>query len=186
MKFDILTYGQRDGSRTLRDSFIMDLYDRMVNDGSDKTVFYAGHIDSRESFLKYIKNPSLAFYVLTVDGEVVGMTWLDHIEDKKAYNHFCVFSEFWGKDTVKLGRATLGRLINMQYGGQYVFDLFTGIVPVWNTLAIDFAVACGGKNLGIVPCGIWNAKKQKSESAAFIYYTREGEDDNSTDAAISV
>jgi len=52
MKVDILTYCETDGIKTFRDSFIMGLYDRMVKDGTAKTVFYAGHVTTRDHFFK--------------------------------------------------------------------------------------------------------------------------------------
>jgi len=169
----IIPYCKQDGIRTFRDSDVMGFYDRMEKDGTHKIVFYAGHINSRESFLRYMKDPGTLLYVLIIDNDIVGVTWLDGIEDKSAFDHFCIFSEFWGQDTVALGKTVLKMLTCTQYEGEYVFDLFKGMVPAWNQRAVDFAVACGGVNLGVVPNGIWNEGKKKSEDAVFIYYTRE-------------
>ncbi len=173
MEVKIFPYTKRDGIRTMRDSDILGLYDQMVEDGSAELVFYAGHIKNRDDFLKYMKAPGVYLYILEVNKDVVGVTWLDKIEDKTAFNHFCVFSNFWGKNTAGLGRVTLKKLINIGDVHGFVFDVFKGTVPVWNKRAIEFAQACGGMNLGVVPNGIWNAGKHKSEDAAFIYYTRE-------------
>ncbi len=173
MEVKVFPYTKRDGIRTKRDSDILDLYDRMVTDGSAGIVFYAGHVKTREDFLRYMKDPGVHLYVLEVDDEIVGMTWLDKIENKSAFNHFCVFSNFWGKDTVALGKASLQKLINMGDEDGFVFDVFKGAVPAWNKRAIEFAQACGGVNLGVIPYGIWDAAKEQSVDAVVIYYTRE-------------
>jgi hypothetical protein len=167
----IIPYVAIDGIMTFTDTSILSLYDRMVKDGTHEIVFYAGHITGRESFLKYMKRPSVMLFVLIRNKDHIGFTWLDGIEDRAAYNHFCLFSEYWG-DTVEIGTYALNLLMNMQGRDGYVFDLFKGTVPVWNTHAVDFAVKCGGQTLGVLPNAVWNAAKNKSEDAVFIYYTR--------------
>jgi hypothetical protein len=170
----IVSYSPQDGIMPFPDSFITNLYSRMVEDGTRDIVFYAGHIDSPEAFLRYMKRPDVWLYVFLVGDEVAGFTWLDGMEDRSCFNHFCVFKEFWG-DTICLGKTVLNRLMNMNKDGVYAFDLFKGLVPAWNTHAIEFAIKCGGKKLGLLPKAVWNAEKQRSEDAVFIYYTRGGE-----------
>jgi hypothetical protein len=170
-KNELVPYVAVDGIMTFTDSAIMSLYDKMAEDGTHEIVFYAGHITDRESFLRYMKRPDVMMYVLIQEGDHIGFTWLDCIEDRTAYNHFCLFSPYWGK-TVEIGTRALNLLMNMQNKDGYVFDLFKGTVPVWNTHAVDFALKCGGKKLGILPKAVWNAAKNESEDAVFIYYTR--------------
>ena len=173
MELKIFPYTKKDGLRTRTDSGIMALYDQMATDGSAGIVFSEGHIDSRESFLKYMKAPGTYLFVLKVDDEIVGVTWLDEIKDKTAFNHFCVFSNFWGKDTVALGKTTLQKLIHIGDEAGYVFEVFLGKVPAWNKRAVEFAQACGGVNLGVIPYGIKDAAKEQNIDAVLIYYTRE-------------
>jgi hypothetical protein len=167
----LVPYIAVDGIMTFPDSAIMSLYDRMVEDRTHEVVFYAGHITDREFFLRYMKRPGVMLFALVMNKDHIGFTWLDGIEDRTAYLHFCLFSEYWG-DTVEIGTYALNLLMNMQGKDGYVFDLFKGIVPVWNAHAVDFAVKCGGKKLGVLPNAVWNAAKNKSEDAVFIYYTR--------------
>lgn len=173
MEVKIFPYYENDGMRTFRDSDIMALYDRMVQDNTAGAVFSTGDIKNRVDFLRYMKDPGTLLYVLEVDGEVVAVTWLDRREHKSAFNHFCVFSSFWGKDTIGLGKAALTQLINMADQNGYVFDVFLGMVPASNERAIAFAQACGGVNLGTIPYGVYDAAQGCQVDAVSIYYTRE-------------
>lgn len=174
MEVKIFPYTKVDGMRTKRDSEIMALFDQMVLDGTASIVFFAGHIKTREDFLKYMKDPGVHLYILAVGDETVGVTWLDNIVDKSALNHFCGFSNYWGVEgSEAIGKAALGKLINMRDETGYIFDVFTGCIPAWNTRAIEYARACGGVSLGVIPCGIWDSAKGQSVDAVVIYYTRE-------------
>jgi hypothetical protein len=171
---NLIPYIEVDGIRTLTDSQVMGLYDRMEKDGSHRAVFSTGDIKNRNDFLRYMKQRGVLLHVIHVGKETAGINWLDNFDRKTAFMHFCVFSEFWG-DTEFIGRQTLQQLIHMKGAdGDFVFDLFKGLVPVWNTRAIDFSLECGGVNLGTVPKAVWNHEKGASEDAAFIYFTRGG------------
>jgi hypothetical protein len=76
----IIPYVAIDGIMTFTDTSILSLYDRMVKDGTHEIVFYAGHITGRESFLKYMKRPSVMLFVLIRNKDHIGFTWLDGIE----------------------------------------------------------------------------------------------------------
>jgi hypothetical protein len=172
LNFKLFPYTEIDGIRTISDSDMKRLFDRTVNDGSDKIVFYEGTILTSDEFLTAMKSPQVLFYVLYLGADIVGYTWLNRFENHTARNHFCGFSEVWGQSVV-LGRKAISQLIRMKdRSGHYIFDLFTGFIPVWNKLAIDFALNCGAQTHGVIPNAIWNQEKQKSEDAVFIYYTR--------------
>lgn len=182
MELKIFPYYENDGMRTFRDSDIMALYDRMVQDNTANTVFSTGDIKDRVDFLRYMRSPGTLLYLLEVDKELVAITWLNRREHKSAFNHFCVFSNFWGKDTVALGKATLTKLINMADQNGFVFDVFFGMVPASNERAIKFAQACGGVKLGTVPYGIYDGASGCQVDAVSIYYTRETCDASIQDA----
>lgn len=171
---NIIPYVAVDGIMSFPNSRVMGFYDQMAKDGSAEDVFLTGDIRSREDFLRYMQRPGVMLYVLAIGQDLVGVVWLDGIENKSAYMHFCAFSTIWGK-VESVGKETIRRLINLHIkDGEYAFDLFKGQVPSSNTRAINFAKRCGGKILGEIPQCLWNANKNKSESATFIYYTREG------------
>ncbi len=177
MNLTILPYSEVDGIRTATDSDIKRLFKRTAEDGIDSIVFYEGTIQTEDEFLRMARSHQILFYILMDGNETVGYTWLNRFENHTARQHFCIFKNYWGK-SLDLGKTVLKSLIHMKDGnGNYLFDLLTGFVPAWNERAINFSLKCGGKSHGIIPNAIWNKKKQKSEDAVFIYYTRRGEDD---------
>ncbi|MCP3940050.1 MAG: GNAT family N-acetyltransferase [Desulfobacteraceae bacterium] len=172
MNIKLMPYTEIDGIRTISDSKIKKLFDRTICDGVAKTVFYEDTIQTNDQFLSAMKNEAVLFYLMIVDGEIVGYTWLNRFENHTARQHFCVFKDFWGK-SIDLGKQVLSDLLHMKdKAGNFIFDLLTGFVPAWNERAIKFSLKCGGKTYGKIPKAIWNDKKQISEDAFFIYYTR--------------
>ncbi len=165
----LLPYTEIDGIRTVKDSVIKGLFQMTVTEGLDKIVFYEGTVQTADEFLRVMKN-SMSWLFMK-DGEIIGYTWLNRFENKTARHHFCVFKDHWGQ-LEELGRYTIQRLVNLESGDGYVFDLLTGFIPAWNERAIKFALKCGGKTHGVIPNAIWNHEKQQSEDAVFIYYTR--------------
>jgi len=176
MTFQLLAYTEIDGIRTAADSDVKQLWERTLADGLDKIVFYEGTISTAYDFLNMAKQPGTAFYFIFAGTDVIGYTWLNRFENRTARQHFCVFKEYWGK-SLDVGRFVLDKLIHMKNPeGEFILDLLTGYVPAWNERAIKFSLKCGGRSHGIIPNAIFNGVTGKSESAAFIYYTREGKD----------
>ncbi|HEX9972294.1 MAG TPA: hypothetical protein VGD14_09505 [bacterium] len=172
MAFRLLSYTEIDGIRTAADSDIKKLWERTVADGLDKIVFYEGTIWNAEQFLKMVKHPGAAFYFIFDGVDNIGYVWLNRFENRTARQHFCVFKEYWGK-TLDVGKFVLDEIMNMKnQDGEFILDLLTGFVPVWNEKAIKFSMKCGGKTYGTIPNAIFNGHTGKSEDAFFIYYTR--------------
>lgn len=166
----LLPYTKIDGIRTVTDSEIKKLFTRTVSDGLDKIVFYEGTIQTEDQFLIAMKR--VLFFIIKQQEETIGYVWLNRFENHTARQHFCVFKEYWGQSE-QIGRDVLSMIMNRKDShGTFIFDLLTGFVPAWNKRAIAFALKCGGKTYGVIPNAVWNHKKQKSEGAVFIYYTR--------------
>lgn len=173
---ELIPYTYHDGIPTFRDSDIRGFYDRMVSDGTADMVFYDGHIKSSEDFLRFMKSVNL--FVAYKEKVIMGLAWLNKIENKSAYFHFCGFSSCWGEDAAGISRDTVNQLIEQKdSAGEYFFDVFIGLVPSFNKRALDFLIECGGHAVGEVPYAIWSDKKQKSVSGTLIYYVR-GSDEN--------
>lgn len=171
-KYKLLPYIEIDGIRTFRDSEIMNLFSKTEKDGLIPVVFYEGTVQTPLDFLRMAKAQGTLFYVLTIGECHVGYVWLNRPENRTIRLHFCVLREFWC-ESVSLGKYVLDKLSNMKTKtGEYIFDLFVGWIPEWNTRASRFANACGWKSFGPVPNAIFNIKNGKSEPAFFYYYTR--------------
>lgn len=172
MNFQILPYTKNDGIRNISDSNIKKLFDRTKKDGLDKIVFFDGFIQTADQFLFMAKSTGSLFYVLYDDEKVIGYAWLNRFESHTARMHYCTFADYWGH-AIDIGKFVLKELIYLKdANGDFIWDLFKGIVPAWNERAVNFSLKCGGKKLGVLPGVIWNQEKQKSEDGIVIYYTR--------------
>jgi len=174
-----MPYCEIDGVSTFRDSEILELYDRMVKAGLAETVFSDGQINNREDWLQAMKSPENFLYVVYVGTGIAFLVWLNRVETRKAQVHFCGFFKVWRIGSVKIGKQVLNILMNKRdSGGNYLFDVLTGLLPSSNKPAIEYMQKCGWKIIGELPFGTWNNKKQKSESAVMSYYAREAQDEN--------
>ena len=172
MQVSLLPYSEIDGIRTATDSEIMALFTRTREDGLDSIVFYEGTVATKEQFLQVMKYGENLLYLVLSDKETIGYAWLNRFENRTARYHFCAFRDYWG-NLDEIAKSIMDILINMKaQDGEYLFDLFTGYIPVWNQRAIKFTLKNGGKSAGVIPNAIWNATTKKSEDAEFIYYIR--------------
>jgi hypothetical protein len=160
----ILPYAYHDGIPTMRDSDIKKLYDMMVRDGTDKTVFYDGMIDNRQKFLDFMQSSENMLLVVSEEGPVA-CGWLNHFEHKTAQAHFCVFSEGWPK-AVEIGKILIDTAL-CDTG----IDMLIGYIPDGNPGALKFAQKCGAQLLGRLPHGSVD-ENGKSHPTSIVYYTR--------------
>lgn len=175
-EYVVVPYCEFDGVRTYKDSFIMELYDKMVEEGTADTVFSGSGIDSPKSFLAMAKGrpDEVLFYLLFVDGEVGGIAWLNRFQYRWAQFHFCTFKRIWGRETIGLAKHTLERLLTLGGEGNYLFDMFVGIMPSRNSVGLAYVQKCGGVVSGTLPYGVFNQTTGESEEATIITLTREG------------
>lgn len=172
MKIDLIPYTSVDGIATFGDTFIKELYNRMVFDNTAGMVFYDGSVQSSDAFLRTMKFNQNALFILSVDDEISGIVWLNNFEQKSASFHFCFFSNIWGKDTALIGKKCFSILLDMKNKDEYLFDLVTGIIPVRNKKAIKWAEEIGAGVVGKLPLGAWIHEEQRSEDAIIFYVER--------------
>lgn len=172
-RLKLIPYCDVDGCRTFRDTEIRDLYERMVQDGTAETVFSARDITTAEEFLEAMKHGAHNLFVVMVDGQKAGIVWLNMFEGRFARCHWCVFSPYWGKESVEIGKESLRLVMNMKdREGIFMLDMLLGIVPSMNRLAINYCEKCGGIIQGEIPyLSMWQGN---SVPGTIIYYTREG------------
>lgn len=170
---NVLPYVRTDGIPSMRNSFIESLWEKMVADGVVNSVFRDGSIVCRDDFVNYVTSEAVIFCVAIENDKPAGMAWLNRIEKRKAWVHFCVFSSHWGAPAVDVGKSLVSFLINLKSNGEFVFDVFLGLTPKDNRLAVRFIRKVGAKSLGEVKSGIWNAADGASQPAIFSCYERE-------------
>jgi RimJ/RimL family protein N-acetyltransferase len=168
-------YNQRDGIPTFADSFIMGLFVRMVEEGTANRVFCSQKLFCQHDFLAMFKTRENYLWAITVDGEISGVFWLNHFEERSAQVHYCLFKNAWGrKKSIEIGRQIVRFCLQLKREPQgFVLDVITGVTPANNRLAIRFAEASGMTIAGEIPNLVWLHAEQRSIPAVISYATRE-------------
>jgi len=104
---ELIPYTEVDGIRTMSDSFLMELFMRTRDEGSDEYVFYDGPMDF-STFVALFKTPGNFLFLIRADGDVVGYVWLNGWKEYTATAHFCFFKSIRGNGkAVEIGRQTI-------------------------------------------------------------------------------
>ena len=168
MSYYIVPYARIDGVPTFKDTQIMKIYDRIIEEGKGY-VFQCGTIKNRQEFLDAMGDPSVFMYVVYRDTTIVLIYWLNRFEGALARVHICTFNDVSYKHKVEAGRY-----INKVISGCY--DVLVAYIPKANRKAVLYSTHCGGKIAGTVPSLVWNEFKKTSEPGVIVYYRRDHED----------
>lgn len=172
-EYGMIPYCEVDGIRTFSDSFIMELYDRMVEEGTVEVTLYSGNITTREEYLKAIKYGLNKLWIVLKDDELVGMIWLNNFADRSADIHACMFKDAWGRYTVGPSKYALNQLLNTPNAeGEYTLDTLVGKIPVENQHMVRFSKKVGMSVVGIIPMAMYNGKTGKSVDCVITYINR--------------
>jgi hypothetical protein len=177
MDIKLIPYCEIDGIRTFSDSEIAGIYDRIEKEGSAGMLFYDGCAKNRAEFVMIMKRPGTYLYIV-VEREnpehQLGIIWLNRIEHRRAWLHYCFFAETWGTSALKIAKQGVEKLISLQDSkGEYLFDTFLGITPSSNRLSVRFNKMCGAIPLCNVPYGSWIDARKANETGVFFQYLRE-------------
>ena len=165
-------YTLRDGIPTYPDSIIKGLYLKMEHDKTAREVFFDGCVRTADDFLHMMKFGQNRLWVIVVDEDIVGIVWLNNFEARYAWFHFCFYSNFWGKDTVGVGKRCVLELLNLEDEQGYMFDMLCGLVPENNINAINWCHKMNFETLGRLPCAAFNADLNQSETGVIFYVLR--------------
>lgn len=143
---NILPYTEINGIRTISDNDIKDIFSRMKQEGTLKTVFYNESITNEDEFLRFFKCGSNFIVVAYLDKEMCGFGWINNLNKTYAFTHFCFFKEYWGEKTDGIGKACLD-----YFDSWDSFKVFVGMVPAFNKRAIKFVKRMGYTEIGTIP-----------------------------------
>lgn len=169
MNIEIIPYTVVDGIPLFRDSQILALIDRSERDGTLSAIFYGDSKYTKHDFLSKVKHSGLCeLYVATCDGEPAGFVLVDNIRYRHGHGHFCVFSEYWGKEVLtEISHAMLRYLFRW-------YSVLIGIVPVDNERAIRFSErTLGMKMLTVIPRYFYNDTIQDDVDGVMLCVERE-------------
>jgi hypothetical protein len=77
------------------------------------------------------------------------------------------YPEYWGKDyLVTIGKEAMNLILN-------TYPMIMGMLPSWNTHAIEYLKKVGLQDGGTFPFLIWSAKDDKAVEGKILYITTE-------------
>lgn len=148
----LMPYVEINGTRTVSDDDMEKFFQRIQQDGSANIVFYGDKIKTAKDFISFMKDTKNFPTIITVDGLISGIVWLNGISKNYAFGHFCLLRNTWGEHTLHIGQKVLDYWfsINDKHGDP-VLDVIIGIVPSFNTKALKFIERLGFKRVGEIP-----------------------------------
>lgn len=166
--FVLIPYCEINGTRTLPDSFLAEVFQSMSADLL-KTVFHESKINSLAEFMAVLKNPAnIPVFMITQDRKCAAFCWLNGIRANSAWGHFCYFRES-GIDPKDLGKATLDYWFSLGNGR---LDVILGSIPSFNVAACIFIERVGLTRLGSIPSMCVNPFTGEKCSAVIFYRER--------------
>lgn len=167
-KIIILPYTQVNGIATMTHSDLAEIYDKFVDQGLSDTIFTDGSCQNVREFIMEMTASHTMLFVPCLDGEPMGIVWLNRLEKTTAHGHFGFFREHWG--TGNPGRAAKQF---MKWATSTMFQTLIGVVPSWNAFAKAGCRAVGMHELGEVPGYLYSEVNQKPITATIFYTTKE-------------
>src|ERR1043165_1452481 len=125
--FVLIPYSFVQGNWTLSDGVLRDIYEKCDDEGTLRTVFYEGKIQTVDQFIQMMKNPA-NIPVFVFKGYVpIGFAWLNGASGYHAFGHFCFLQASWGKDSKEAAALILHYWMAFaRDDGAPVFDVILG------------------------------------------------------------
>ena len=139
------------------------IWDKMVKEGSVKSVFCSGSVTTGKEFHNFIKNPHNCVMTQWIGEDIVYLGWLNNFTARSAYAHFTCFKKIWGKRTVEAMKNAFKYWFSLKRDdGKPILDTLIGMIADDNQLAINMVKKCGVKFIGTIPnhsMNIYTGKK---------------------------
>jgi len=148
----LIPYAEVNGTRCLSDDCLSAYWEAMKKDGVNRAVFGHGQVSSAPDFIKMLKHVDNLPVFVAVDGQLLGLAWLNDIYDNHAVCHVAFLKPAWGKYSVEMGRKILDYWFSIpDQVGEPLFDTIIGNIPDWNVLCIKWIKKLGFTCLGVIP-----------------------------------
>lgn len=156
------------GARTLPDTFLEDVFDRMVGEGLLSIVFANVNVRSSDDFLRLMRHPS-NIPVFAVSGSTcLGFAWLNGIGATFAYAHFCTFA-----NDIATPEEMGASVLDYWWKSFSTIEVLLGTIPSFNPKAIAFVERMGFSRVGEIPRLYVNPMTKEHCSAVVLYQTRQ-------------
>ena len=179
-RVNLLPFITVDGIPTFADSELKYLFRLIEEAGYVEDAFCDGSIQTPEDFVNACKSDGIRTWVVTYNGEIRMLAWLDNFKHASAYGHFVATKNDGTtkqcKEILRIAKETIRQLLNMKdQDGNYIFAVILGLIPANNDRAAKFSKAFGMVRVGIIPQAIYNYYNQTYEDGIISYITRKEE-----------
>lgn len=170
----LIPYIVIDGNWTIPDELMRGLYRLMVQEGTEKIVYYSGTVRSEEDFIKSCRPPvSNTVLIVREEGEPVGIGWLNNFNHSSAHCHWVCFKRHWGtRRPDKAIKKVLSYWFGLEADGRPLFNILLGIYPAENEDINAFAQRAGFTIVGSIPNLLYNYWDKRMVGAVISYIER--------------
>lgn len=162
------------GKFSFQDSYIAQLYRRVVRDGTVANVFYDGSIQNTNDFMNFFKDKNNEIYVLFYEEREAGFFWLNSFRQRTSFVTYCIFKDFWGQKALDIFKSGISQILSRKNEfDEYITDVLLCLIPGNNKWVIQFLTKAGLTMLCKIPqCIVLHGGAV--EEGVLFYITRDG------------
>lgn len=170
MKYVYWPFIKLDTGYSIPDKLLLDIWNDIVAEGRNKIAFYGGGIETFKDFIAYLTKPTNHFVFIadTEKKKIVFMAWMNNIQGKTAFVHFCGI----GHGTY---RHAIGRLVLDYWERMNIFDVVMATIPETNTTALKLIKPLGFVEIGTIPMLCHLHYENKTVGGVVSYYLMGGQ-----------
>jgi hypothetical protein len=169
----IVPFYDKDGTSSFSDTFLAQVFRRIVREESVSKIFYDGSIQNSAEFIRFAKNRENEIFFVGYDGRDAGFFWLNRFRRKAAFITYCLYKDFWGDEGLLISRKCIDFLFARKDDhGEHRLDVLLGLTPANNKLAIKFLLKNGMTVSGKVPGLLYDAGAEAPADGIFSYIQR--------------
>lgn len=147
----LVPYVEIDGEWTIPDRLMAALWQKTANDRLHEVTFYDGSILNADQFLAYMKSDKTLPVVALDETGPHGFAWLTEINGNRAFAHFCMMRDSWGKSAKMIAEQILNYWWMLSGEKGPVLKLIMGLTPEQNKPALRFIQKLGFTLVGSIP-----------------------------------
>jgi len=171
----LMPYTKVDGIPTFRNSELSTIYTRAFEEGWGLAMFDDGIIKEAEGFVEHVTSPTVMFWGVLHEDELMGFCYINRIEKTHGHLHFGFFKKWWGRypEIMEAGRKAMETLLVQEFNGKPLFELLLGVYPAWNKHVLAYVHRQGAKTVTHIPNLVWSESKGYSVPGTIVSITRE-------------
>ncbi len=140
---------------------LMDFWHKFSNSSLAKATFYEYMPESFAEFLAFVqsKHQDVRF-VGKINGNLVGMYWLNNRLGKAVMIHFCILKEAINQQ-LPMGNYVVSSLLQAKEDDKYVISALIGLTPKIYRHATDYIQKLGFEIVAVLPDSCYFQTKNK-------------------------